>query len=144
MKPWPLLEKQHGPARLWSWVKDWIASEAESNPDESMSLTDFLWMRAGYSEDDEEEAKMKTTHELSFTRRCPVHNGLDHYELIVETTAEEIVKVEEILAAVERLGPKLYQEELTSALAAELPGCTITTRGIHSGVKTTCSASSST
>jgi hypothetical protein len=79
--------------------------------------------------------RMKVTHEMTFARRCPVDDALDHYELCVETT--RTVKVEDILAAIEALPEKSFQEEITAALAAKL-GCSVTTVGYHSGVKTTC------
>lgn len=80
--------------------------------------------------------KMNVTHELTFARRCPVNDALDRYELRVETT--RLVKVEDILAAVDALPEKAFQEDITTTLAAKL-GCQVTTIGYHSGVKTTCS-----
>jgi len=78
---------------------------------------------------------MRVTHELTFNRQCPVDDAQDRYELCVETT--RTVKVEDILAAIEALPEKAFQEEITAALAAKL-GCRVTTVGYHSGVKTTC------
>lgn len=80
---------------------------------------------------------MRVIHETTFARRCPVDDAQDLYELRVETN--RVVKVEDILAAVEALPEKAFQEDITKALAAKL-GCTVTTVGYHSGVKTTCSA----
>ena len=40
---------------------------------------------------------MRVTHEMTFARRCPVDDALDHYELCVETT--RTVKVEDILGS---------------------------------------------
>jgi hypothetical protein len=80
---------------------------------------------------------MNVVHELMFSRRCPVDDAQDRYELLVEATW--LVKVEDILAAVKALPEKAFQEELTTKLAAKL-GCRVTTIGTHSGVKTTCSA----
>lgn len=80
---------------------------------------------------------MHVTHELTFARTCPVNDALDRYELRVETN--RMVKVEDILAAIEALPEKAYQEELTLKLAAQL-GCVVTTVGYHSGIKTTCRA----
>jgi hypothetical protein len=78
--------------------------------------------------------RMKVTHEMTFARRCPVDDALDQYELRVETT--RTVKVEDILAAIEALPEKAFQEDITTTLAAKL-GCSVTTVGYHSGVKTT-------
>jgi len=80
---------------------------------------------------------MRVTHELTFHRQCPVDDALDHYELCVETT--RTVKVEDILAAIEALPEKAFQEDITIALAAKL-GCRVTTIGYHSGIKTTCTS----
>lgn len=78
---------------------------------------------------------MMVVHEMTFSRRCPVDDAQDRYELKVEATC--IVKVEDILAAVEALPAKAFQEDITLQLAAQL-GCRVTTIGHHSGVKTTC------
>jgi hypothetical protein len=80
---------------------------------------------------------MRVIHELTFARRCPVDDAQDLYELRVETT--RVVKVEDVLAAVEALPEQAFQEEITLKLAAQL-GCRVTTVGFHSGVKTTCEA----
>lgn len=80
---------------------------------------------------------MLTIHEMAFSRSCPVNDGIDHYNLTISTT--KLVKVEDILAAVEKLPAKAFQEHLTSALASML-GVRVTTVGHHSGVKTTCTA----
>jgi len=80
---------------------------------------------------------VKVIHEWSFRRRCPVDDALDRYDLRVE--ANDMVKVEDIVAAVEALPKKAFQEELTQILAAKL-GCIVTTIGHHSGIKTTCTA----
>ena len=80
--------------------------------------------------------EMKVVHELSFERRCPVNDETDRYELKVETA--DLITVEQILAAVNSLPEKAYQEEHTQMLAAKLVGCTVTVTGMHSGVKTTC------
>jgi hypothetical protein len=78
---------------------------------------------------------MNVRHELAMQGKCPVDDTLDNYTVTVE--AERIVKVEDILAAVASLPQPLFQEEITKRLAGEL-GCTVTTVGYHSGVKTTC------
>ena len=80
---------------------------------------------------------MIVTHELTFSRQCPVDSAQDLYELRVETT--RTIKVESILAAVAALPKKAFQEEITTTLAAAL-GCRVTTIGFHKGVKTTCCA----
>lgn len=80
---------------------------------------------------------MRVIHETTFSRRCPVDDALDRYELRVE--ASRTIKVEDILAAVEALPEKAFQEDITLTLAAKL-GCIVTTIGHHSGVKTTCTA----
>jgi len=80
---------------------------------------------------------MRVIHELIFLRQCPVDDAQDRYELFVETT--RTVKVEDILAAIEALPEKAFQEDITAALAAKL-GCRVTTIGYHSGIKTTCTS----
>jgi hypothetical protein len=80
---------------------------------------------------------MRVIHETTFVRRCPVDDAQDRYELRVETA--HLVKVENILAAIEALPEKAFQEDITLALAAKL-GCRVTTIGNHSGVRTTCIA----
>lgn len=80
---------------------------------------------------------MRVTHETTLARRCPVNDALDLYQLRVETN--RTLKVEDILAAIEALPEKAFQEELTETLAAKL-GCVVTTTGYHSGIKTTCTA----
>jgi hypothetical protein len=80
---------------------------------------------------------VKVVHETTFARRCPVDDALDLYELRVET--HRTIKVEDILAAVEALPEKAFQEDITATLAAKL-GCVVVTTGHHSGVKTTCTA----
>lgn len=79
---------------------------------------------------------MLVRHSLTITAACPVDGKPDHYEAVVECT--RVVKVEDILAAVDRLkAQKIYQEELTQELARVL-GAKVTTTGYHSGVKTVC------
>lgn len=80
---------------------------------------------------------MQATHEMTFSRLCPVNDGRDEYRLTVTTM--KMLKVEDILAAVDKLPPKAFQEDLTAALAAAL-GCMVCTIGYHSGIKTTCCA----
>lgn len=78
---------------------------------------------------------MKVIHELTIHGRCPVDDAIDTYEVTVE--AARVVKIEDILAAVEALPQPAFQEDITQKLAAKL-GCRVTTVGFHSGVKTTC------
>jgi hypothetical protein len=84
--------------------------------------------------------RVHVIHQLKFARRCPVNNGFDIYELRVETG--ELLKVEDILAAVEALPEREFQETLTKQLAQALKAV-VTTVGEHSGVRTTCFASPS-
>lgn len=79
---------------------------------------------------------MLVRHYMTVTASCPVDEKPDHYEAIVECA--RVVKVEDILAAVERLkGQPIFQEQLTQELARSL-GAKVTTTGYHSGVKTIC------
>jgi NADPH-dependent 7-cyano-7-deazaguanine reductase QueF len=75
-------------------------------------------------------------HSLTITAACPVDGKPDHYEAVVECS--RVLKVEDILAAVETLkGQKIFQEQLTQELARAI-GAKVTTTGYHSGVKTVC------
>lgn len=79
---------------------------------------------------------MLVKHHLTVTATCPVDLKPDHYEVVVECSC--VVKVEDILAAAERLkGRRIFQEALTQELA-RLLGAKVTTTGYHSGVKTIC------
>lgn len=79
---------------------------------------------------------MLVRHYLTITASCPVDKKPDHYEAVIECA--RVVKVEDILAAVERLKTKrIFQEALTQELARAL-GAKVTTTGFHSGVKTIC------
>lgn len=79
---------------------------------------------------------MLVRHSLTITASCPVDGKPDHYEAVVECV--RVVKVEDILAAVQQLRDrKVFQEELTQELARTL-GAKVTTTGYHSGVKTVC------
>jgi hypothetical protein len=82
---------------------------------------------------------MLVTHECKFARRCPVNNGFDIYDLRVETSG--LLKVEDILAAIDALPEQIFQEEITERLAQAL-AAKVTTTGYHSGVKTTVEAAS--
>jgi hypothetical protein len=80
---------------------------------------------------------MHVIHEFKFARRCPVNSGFDIYDLRVESG--ELLKVEDILAAIEALPEQEFQETLTKQLAHTLKAV-VTTTGYHSGVRTTCFA----
>jgi hypothetical protein len=69
------------------------------------------------------------------TAICPQDNLPDVYTMTVE--GNRCVTVEDIIAAVDAWKKKkAYQEVVTADLARRL-GCTVTTVGWHSGVKTT-------
>jgi len=76
-----------------------------------------------------------TTYETRLARVCPVNSVvMDHYDVVIEAP---FLSVERILAAINELPEKAYQEDLTKRLA-EMLECKVTTIGYHSGVKTTC------
>ncbi len=69
---------------------------------------------------------------------CPADKEKDFYVVTVES--RRTVMVEDILAAIKEWeNEKAYQEDITAALSRAL-GCTVTTVGWHSGVKTTVTA----
>ena len=77
---------------------------------------------------------MLIRHHLTITASCPVDRKPDHYEAVIECGS--VIKVEDILAAVERLKTRrIFQEQLTQELASTL-GAKVTSTGYHSGVKT--------
>lgn len=79
---------------------------------------------------------MLVRHHLTISATCPVDRQPDHYEAVIECS--RVLKVEDILAAVERLkGRRIFQEALTQELARAI-GAKVTTTGYHSGVKTIC------
>ena len=79
---------------------------------------------------------MRVTHSLTITAACPVDGKPDHYDAVVK--CNRVLKVEDILAAVEGMKDrKVFQEELTQELARTI-GARVTTTGYHSGVKTVC------
>jgi len=80
---------------------------------------------------------MRVTYSLQVCATCPVDNLADLYD--VEITSSEVITVEAILDAVETINKKDFQENITVALARELPALVKTT-GWHSGVKTVCEA----
>ena len=75
---------------------------------------------------------------MTISARCPVDKKLDTYS--AEFSTDRVVKVEDILAAVNRVAEReIFQEDLTVLLAREL-GVKVTTVGYHSGVLTKVSA----
>jgi len=77
-------------------------------------------------------------HKFRFTRLCPVDDGVDNYKCHIETN--KIIKVETILATIDALPKKAFQESITQTLARKL-GCRVKTTCYHSGVKTICECS---
>ncbi len=79
---------------------------------------------------------MHVRHEIQIQCKCPTDDLLDLYDCIVE--CERVLKIEEIISAVEDLaGQKMFQEDLTVKLARQL-NARVTTTGWHFGtVKTT-------
>jgi len=77
------------------------------------------------------------THELEVTCSCPMDNTLDRYDVVI--SVRRTLPVEDILSAVEALPSKAFQEDITARLAKVL-GARVTTRGVHSGIVTTCTA----
>lgn len=77
---------------------------------------------------------MKVIHKLQITAICPVDNLPDVYECTI--TARRIIKVEDILAAVEEVKAKpAFQEEICQELHRKL-ACKVRLIGYHSGVET--------
>jgi GTP cyclohydrolase I len=81
---------------------------------------------------------MKVDYRLTVTARCPSDSGVDVYDITV--TSDRMVLVEDILKIADQFGDRaIYQEELTEEMAAALDA-TVTSRGQHYGVDTTCEA----
>ena len=79
---------------------------------------------------------MLCRYEITVRAICPIHKVPDTYQVTVESPHE--VMVETILdIAHEMAGTEQTQERITETLAKRLPGCTITSIGYHSGVRTT-------
>ena len=79
---------------------------------------------------------MRVRHELTVQAKCPVDNKRDVYTCYVY--ARGVVKVEDILAAVQELTKDdrpVFQEAFTQDLHRAL-ACKVKTVGYHSGVKT--------
>ena len=88
---------------------------------------------------------MRTTYELTATLQCPKDQKLIAYSVTLEED-DKLIEVETILAEIEKIaadGP-IMQEPFTETLASRLAALghypNVTTVGVHSGVKITCSA----
>ena len=78
---------------------------------------------------------MIVTHEIQVYGRCPVDGKSDFYDVTITTM--KVIKVEDIIVAVEAIEWPAFQEEMTQQLADRL-GCRVRSVGFHSGIKTTC------
>lgn len=78
---------------------------------------------------------MKVTHEVKVYGHCPVDGKNDSYDVTISTM--KLLKVENILSAINGLNWPLFQETMTQQLADAL-GCHVKSVGYHSGIKTTC------
>jgi len=78
---------------------------------------------------------MRVIYTLHMTGTCPKDNLADLY--LVEISSDKTLTVESILDAVETVNTNAYQEDITEALAREIPA-RVKTTGWHSGVKTVC------
>ena len=75
-------------------------------------------------------------HRVTIKAKCPVNDEDDYYNTLI--TVNRVVPVEYIQKAVAGYVEKrIYQEELTRELGLLLMA-EVVTRGIHSGVYTTC------
>ena len=78
---------------------------------------------------------MKVTHEVKVYGHCPVDGKNDSYDVTISTM--KLLKVEDILSAINGLNWPLFQETMTQQLADAL-GCHVRSVGYPSGIKTTC------
>jgi hypothetical protein len=78
---------------------------------------------------------MKVTHNVMVYGRCPVDGKSDSYDVTVTTM--KVIKVEDIIAAIDAIQWPVFQEEMTQQLSDNL-GCHVQSVGYHSGIKTTC------
>jgi hypothetical protein len=78
---------------------------------------------------------MLVTHEVQVYGRCPVDGKSDSYDVTV--TTRKLIKVEDIISAIDAIEWPVFQEEMTQQLADKL-GCHVRSIGYHSGIKTTC------
>jgi NADPH-dependent 7-cyano-7-deazaguanine reductase QueF len=82
---------------------------------------------------------MHVSYQLTVSATCPVDHAVrDDYTVVIE--AEEMIKIESLLALMEEYRPKvMFQEDLTRDIAQQIATATkVTTAGTHSGVKTVC------
>lgn len=78
---------------------------------------------------------MRITHRLQVRATCPVDGKRDEYSVRVDVT--EVVPVEAILDTVRLFTREpIFQEDLTRAIHLKTGG-RVTSRGVHSGVRTT-------
>ena len=78
---------------------------------------------------------MHVEHRFQVSAKCPVDDRRDLYTVFVRTN--RVIKVEDILAAVEKQTKEaVFQEDLANALAKVL-GCEVETQGYHGEVFTT-------
>jgi hypothetical protein len=83
---------------------------------------------------------MKTVYEIEIRAQCPVNpKDTDVYHFIIESWS--IIEVEKIVAFFKTNAGKqrVFQETLTHRCAVTL-GAKVTSIGMHSGVKVTCTA----
>jgi hypothetical protein len=83
---------------------------------------------------------MKNTYEVEVRAQCPVvPTDTDLYQFTIES--ESIIEVEKIVAFVSANAGKkeVFQETLTQQCAVTL-GAKVTSIGVHSGIKVTCTA----
>ncbi len=78
---------------------------------------------------------MLVKYETVIRGTCPVNDEKDFYTVVF--AANKIIPVENILRIIDEIVFPSFQEEVTVYLAYRL-GCSVTTTGYHSGVKTTC------
>lgn len=106
-----------------------IANKSGHEPDDVIEVRN-LWRACKVLQ------SMTTEHVLTVRCNCPVDNIKDEYETTV--TTDRLIKVEDLLAvAAEFAEQTMFQEDLTQLLAARF-AATVTTVGLHSWVKTTC------
>lgn len=78
---------------------------------------------------------MRVEHRLTAYARCPVDDRRDIYTVFVRTS--RVIKVEDILTALEsHTKEPVFQEDLTKLLAKTI-GCEVETQGWHGEVFTT-------
>ena len=74
---------------------------------------------------------MKVTHEVKVYGHCPVDGRNDSYDVTISTM--KLLKVEDILSAINGLNWPLFQETMTQQLADAL-GCHVKSVGYHSAI----------